>query len=524
MSINFFQHIPYPVIFGLLPLINFFAANVSEISSVYMSDFLTFLALFFVISAMTWLAVYALMKDRDRAALLATLLIAFLLTSGAWYYQFHESIYIFFLKITIKKPWKFLVLSLGLTSLLSILILKLSPRAIKTLSQFVAVYALILLIIPVTSIATKINYQALAASNQTTVQSGPKSPRLRAADNHPDIYYIILDEYANGEVLRRHFNFDNAEFLDALRGRGFYIAEESSSNYSQTALSIPSSLNLDYLDLHEKFPVVQERAEALKGILQENRAMRLAQANGYRTVNFETAWGLTKSLSAADLNVSCGSFNEFSFQILKQSIAGLFIKNLNTGRREQILCPFNRIPALAEKDFPKFVFAHVISPHSPYLFDSEGNDIEDVANLNIASEAGTQPKPYLAQLQYMNKKVLALVDEILRNSDQPPIIIIQSDHGTASQFPTLLSWNDPTPEMLIERMKILNAYYVPAEIREQLYPTITPVNTFRLVFNHLFNEKLPLLPDTNYYSSYVENRRWQFTNVSDIVQGNQTKP
>lgn len=67
-------------------------------------------------------------------------------------------------------------------------------------------------------------------------------------DFKPDIYYIILDGYARGDVLQEVYTFDNTEFLDALSSRGFFIADQSHSNYSQTQLSLASSMNFEYLD------------------------------------------------------------------------------------------------------------------------------------------------------------------------------------------------------------------------------------------------------------------------------------
>ena len=71
---------------------------------------------------------------------------------------------------------------------------------------------------------------------------------------------------------------------------------------------------------------------------------------------------------------------------------------------------------------------------------------------------------------------------------QDDIIIIQGDHG-------------PWLQSKAKRMQILNAYYLPGH-NDQLYPTITPVNSFRLVFNHYFGATYPLLPDQSYFSTY----------------------
>ncbi|MGH7499958.1 MAG: hypothetical protein ACREL3_14040, partial [Gemmatimonadales bacterium] len=57
-----------------------------------------------------------------------------------------------------------------------------------------------------------------------------------------DIYLIVLDEYANAEITRSRFGFDNRAFLDSLRRLGFTVPAVH-SNYLHTMLSIPSLLN-----------------------------------------------------------------------------------------------------------------------------------------------------------------------------------------------------------------------------------------------------------------------------------------
>jgi hypothetical protein len=50
-----------------------------------------------------------------------------------------------------------------------------------------------------------------------------------------------------------------------------------------------------------------------------------------------------------------------------------------------------------------------------------------------------------------------------------------------------------------DMFKVLNAYYMPG-YTGQLYPSISPVNSFRIVFNAYFGTDLPLLKDTSYFS------------------------
>ncbi len=47
-------------------------------------------------------------------------------------------------------------------------------------------------------------------------------------------------------------------------------------------------------------------------------------------------------------------------------------------------------------------------------------------------------------------------------------------------------------------MSILNAYYLPGFDQSKLYKSVSPVNSFRLVFNHYFGTKYPLLEDETF--------------------------
>ncbi|HOE02018.1 MAG TPA: hypothetical protein PKK24_02530, partial [Anaerolineaceae bacterium] len=87
---------------------------------------------------------------------------------------------------------------------------------------------------------------------------------------------------------------------------------------------------------------------------------------------------------------------------------------------------------------------------------------------------------------YLHKRIIGVVDEILAQSEQPPVIIIQGDHG----IPRLKSEN--------AKFQILNAYFLPGVTDHGLYPTISPVNSFRIVFNNYFNSDYELLPDKSY--------------------------
>ncbi len=93
-------------------------------------------------------------------------------------------------------------------------------------------------------------FEEIALSHADRPPTGLSPPRHLVAANPdlPDVYYIILDAYGRADRLKQFYGYDNTPFLDALRKRGFYIAQNSRANYDQTCLCLPSSLNMNYLD------------------------------------------------------------------------------------------------------------------------------------------------------------------------------------------------------------------------------------------------------------------------------------
>ena len=132
----------------------------------------------------------------------------------------------------------------------------------------------------------------------------------------------------------------------------------------------------------------------------------------------------------------------------------------------------------------KFVFAHIVGPHAPFVFTPDGK----------FSTVRSPETGYPDEIAYLDQRVLKIVQTILQNSSTPPIIVIQGDHG----------WD------AVHRMTILNAYYLPGGGSQRIYPTITPVNTFRVIFDQYFGGTYKLLEDKSYYSSDTAYFDFQF--------------
>ena len=333
----------------------------------------------------------------------------------------------------------------------------------------------------------------------------------------PDIYYIILDGYASSQTLNQMHGYDNGPFTDSLAERGFYVAHDSRSNYPQTFLSLASSLNMEYVnDLTDVVGEDSEDRAIPYRMIKDSSVLRFLRSSGYRSIHFRSGWGPTFRNHHADLNIHCGGTNEFTVVLLRTTMIRPLERDFAWSLRERVLCTFSELATIPTIDGPKFVFAHILSPHPPFLFGRDGEPVSDASPL-MTLGATWEQEDYLNQLMFVNTQVESLVDEILSESAIPPIIILQADHGPATSFRNTAGagWHNPTDEMLRERTSILNAYHLPGVCSDLLYDSITPVNTFRLIFNCYFETDHRLLDDEIYFCSYKEP--YEMWAVTDTV-------
>lgn len=354
-------------------------------------------------------------------------------------------------------------------------------------------------------------------------------------DQLPDIYYIILDSYPRQDVLQGVYGFDNSQFLDHLEESGFYIASDSRSNYVFTSLSLSSSLNSGYLqELIGNYDRESTEDSVLWPLIQENAVVTLAKRMGYRFAFLHSPWRITKFKSDADDQLSTrikyplGGFGRVFFPTFLGSEFGVHFTR-TTLLRNALDAGFVRLSAnlfsdkidqlkrISEVDDPTFTFAHFYPPHPPYLFNREG----DVRNVIFALQSFDDRESYIEQLIWVNKSITGSVDTILKSNKKNSVIVIQGDHGTAfsDTRDVLFPGGDPDDALIHERSGILNMYHLPETCEPgNLYKSISPVNTFRVIFNSCWGTDFSLLEDKTYWSSY--NLPYDFKSIKEVVRYN----
>ncbi|MBN1130507.1 MAG: hypothetical protein JXA71_16060 [Chitinispirillaceae bacterium] len=352
----------------------------------------------------------------------------------------------------------------------------------------------------------------------TVTTTGPNDPKITTPEHGlPDIYYIILDGYASSATLQNLFDFDNSPFTEMLEDRGFFIASRSFSNYATTFLSLSSSLSMGYVNFLADSLGKDATDETIAyRMIKNSRIANRLRSIGYTVVHFETPYTVTGYNKFADVNIRWKGFagigNEFTTALLQMTMFRVLNEHLILPvKRAQLLFAFDRLGRLQDIPGPRFVFAHMICPHPPFVFDREGNQPKNATIRHL----WTPRTAYVDQLLFVNDKIEAVIASILERSKRPPVIILQADHGSSSSSREDLSHLD-NHTLLRERMRIFNAYHLPGVDHAVLYDSISPVNTFRILCNAYFGTAYPLLDDKSYWSDYL--LPYDFAEVTDIVK------
>jgi len=323
----------------------------------------------------------------------------------------------------------------------------------------------------------------------------------------PDIYYIVLDEYPSEKVWQMMFHYKNRSFLKALEERGFSIIPDAMTNYPSTAFSLAASTSMDYVGYLDDYIRSTRDETGLVKIVVENKAAHYLKSQGYTFVQIVPPLSVIRDVNPnADINITAVDKHNLLLQLLRTTILnvhqGRFFVFLKDDIRRGFLRAFQELKETHKIQGPKFVFAHFQLPHGPIVFGPNGEPVNHMRVDRIVQDE----KTFVDQLIYLNKELLEIVDALLAHNESDPIIILQGDHGTrlADHYPDI-----EREKRIFERMTILNAFYLPGDGKQMLYDEITPVNTFRLLFNHYLGA---------HYTQLADRAFWDFKDVTDEVR------
>jgi hypothetical protein len=511
------KYVFYPILFAINPVLLLYAINISDVPASVI--FPVILVCPLITLGLMWL-INKYIKNIQRTGFIVFLFLLwffYYVPFRVWVNKIHIG------SISIGSHWIILPIWTLFFLFLSSNFLWQRIKSPETITMFLNIACIIMITFSIFRISTNLIPRFLVHQDLTReIQSFTE---LRNKTNLPDIYYIILDGYAREDVLKEIYHFDNSSFIQALKDRGFYIAPQSQSNYIQTILSLASSLNMEYLS---GSPNTVPNKGLLMGLINHSRTRAFLEDVGYKYVAFSTAYPPT-DLTNVDYYFSppqSGKSHDLEALLLINTPLNPFIElgwikapitqySAGQARVNNIFTSLvSEVPSI---DGPIFVFAHIIAPHPPFIFDQNGPVTPDKLLFLQGSDTfqgslSEYKQAYISDVMYINKQVIQSIDGILTNSKTPPIIIVQADHGPDAY----MDWNSGKSSCMKERFSILNAYYLPNQNSIQIPEDITPVNTFPVIFNAYFGTHFDISQNHQYFATW-ENP-FPFTNVTEISQ------
>lgn len=323
----------------------------------------------------------------------------------------------------------------------------------------------------------------------------------------PDIYYIIFDSYPSPAYQEEILELKNHRLDSFLSSKGFFLIQESKSNYNKTAFSIASSLQMQYLDwIRENTVSVPYHYNKAMQQIEKAVVLKWLAENNYQLINLSVFdWqGQIPLVKERFLTASTRQiiyFNSLWYRIKWD--AGLYLfpsfhkksAAINQAQNKAVLSAFKNFNLQIADSLiqlskgtaqqPKFVYAHFELPHFPFFYDSSGKAYPET---DIYSNEMLKDKDrFRDYIVYTDKQVMKLADSLLRMKNA--VIIVQSDHGV----------NEFQGSGKRDAFRNYSAFYFPDSNYSQLYPGMSNVNTFRVVFNKYFGQQLPLLSDSSIY-------------------------
>lgn len=330
-----------------------------------------------------------------------------------------------------------------------------------------------------------------------------------SSSQRPNIYYLLFDCYPGSGYQRDMLGIDSNDLDKFLSEKGFYVVNESKSNYHMTSFSMASLFNMEYLDwLNGVEKLRPYHYNNTVHLVKNAKAFQWLSQYGYELNNLSIFDMPGKpSIKREQFLSTTGReiilYNTFFKCLYRDVFPEVFpsvksgrINDIRSTRKEQLQAfrEYNEVILDSLKSLstfggnrPQFVYAHLELPHFPYFYDSTGREYAD--DLVFGKEIITNKHRFKNYIGYTNQQIMALLNSLLSRSNGRDIIILQSDHGI----------NDLNVTRKQDAFRNYTAIYYPDRDYRMLYGGMSNVNGFRILFNKYFGQQLPLLKDSCIY-------------------------
>jgi len=268
----------HPFLFAIFPTIFLFSQNVnSSLNEIILPILLTLGA-----TVLIWILINQLLKNKIKSGLIVSIGLVLFFSYGHPFDLLNEN----FPSFPIFEKHLILLSIYIITFIIfSTYVIK-KDKIFDNTTKISNVMSIVIIILPLISIG-----QFYIIDNPSFIESEDEIGinQIDELDKFPDIYYIIPDAYAGSNALKTILNFDNTSFENFLKEKGFQISDESYSNYENSRFSIPSTLNMKYLDdIYNETKSVNAMNKELSHIAYDNEVIKKFKSKGYTTYVIES--------------------------------------------------------------------------------------------------------------------------------------------------------------------------------------------------------------------------------------------
>jgi hypothetical protein len=473
----------------LLCIFFFFHGYVRYFPSIHFTDILLPLFLYLLGAATLFFLSFLILGSLKKACVLTVCIVAFNFFFGS----IHDFLKSNFGNSLVVK-YSFLLPATLLLFCAFIIYLKKSKKDPSSAVLYLNYLFIILIAIDLGSLTYKSISKNSIINPETSVEF-----RNCSTCSWPDVYFIIADAYPGQKELKDLFSFDNSAFENQLTQRGFHVLNHTTSNYNWTPYSLASTLNMEYLHLNTH-TINYNDILACSHAIEKNTLIHFFEQNGYKIYNY-SIFDLDKNstpLQHVFATPRKALLSETFIERFRHDLGFNFLRQEHLEKLEKQITrkylynnnkadSLTRAITVQKPGEKKFVYTHLMFPHTPFFFDSIGKENPEP---DLHESAYTDKQLFIGYLLYANKKLISLIDYIRTHSKQPPVIILMSDHG-------FKEFEKPVNEKY--HFMNLSAVYFPNGNYFQSYEGLSNVNQFRLLLNSQFGQKLPLLKDSSFF-------------------------
>jgi len=484
----------YPVYAAVYAAVRVAAGNAFDVTFSELAAVVAVCVLVAVVIAVVLFAALRRRVSRAAIALVATAVIAWLFDA--------ESVADSGLHVGLRSRDALMILSLAGAAVVVWLLR--TRRDLTAASRTVRIVVIVLpLIAGGEFIAERVAIRRAVNASPFLAQATRPLPRPgRIVPPARDVYLLVLDQYGSADVLAGRYGFDNQPFLDSLVTLGLTVTRDARSNYGWTPLSLGSMLSARHVRALEGDSIAHRAAwDVLYTLIRRSPVLAAYQRAGYQVFPVRSAFfTATQRSEVAETYLPSGTRSPL-MRLARSGLAMAVMHGTVVGRLGEKaghpwmpgaveLAPFAATIELVEQPGPKFVLAHSLVAHQPFVFDGE---CRPTAIMTGDSSV------YLDQIRCTNRQVIETVRAIERR-DPEAVIVVIADHGP--MIPGIGGGavaERITRAQAIARFGVIRATRLPPGMT--IPDSTTSVNVIRRVVAATLGIDLPDLPDSAYWST-----------------------